>query len=58
MKKADIKVGGAYLAKVSGHLTTVVIERNYGSGWYAKNTKTGRPVWIRSAQRLRKEVTA
>ena len=57
MKKADVKIGGRYRAKVSGDVVTVRITRIgiYG-GWHAVNEKTGRQVFIRGAQRLRSEV--
>ena len=57
MKKKDVQSGKRYLAKVSGDLTVVRLgpESPYG-GWDAKNEKTGRPVRIKSAQRLRREV--
>ena len=56
MKKNEVKVGGTYVAKVSDRLTTVRItgESRYG-GWDAVNTKTGKAVRIKSAQRLRAE---
>ena len=56
MKKNEVKVGGEYVAKVSDRLTTVRItgESRYG-GWDAVNTKTGKAVRIKSAQRLRAE---
>jgi len=54
MKKHEVKIGGTYVAKVSQRLTTVRItgESHYG-GWDAVNTKTGRAIRIKSAQRLR-----
>lgn len=57
MKKAQVKIGGRYVAKVSDGLTTVRILREspYG-GWDATNEGTGRAVRVRSAQRLRSEV--
>ncbi len=56
MKKAEVKVGGTYRAKVSGRLTEVriVSESRYG-GWDAVNVLTNRTVRIKSAQRLRGE---
>ena len=55
MKKADVEIGGAYVAKVSGNLVAVRIDREspYG-GWDATNLATGRAVRIRSAARLRR----
>lgn len=57
MKKTDIKTGSTYIAKVSGKLVNVRIDREspYG-GWDATNTVTGRSVRIRGVQRLRKKV--
>ena len=58
MKKADVVIGAHYVAKVSGVLTTVKIDRvsPYGNGWEAHNIRTGRKVFIRSATRLRRAV--
>lgn len=55
MKKAQITIGGRYVAKVSGGLTIVRIlsESLYG-GWDARNEVTGRAVRIKTAQRLRR----
>lgn len=57
MKKADVVIGETYIAKVSGKLAPVriVSESPYG-GWYGRNTKTGREVFIRGAQRLRSKI--
>ena len=56
MKKDEIEVGQAYTAKVSGNLTTVVIETvSPHGGWDAINTRTGKRVRIKSAQRLRRK---
>jgi len=54
MKKHEVKVGGTFLAKVSDKVVPVRItgESRYG-GWDAVNTKTGKAVRIKSAQRLR-----
>ncbi len=54
MKKADVKIGGDYIAKVSGKRTVVRIERTspFG-GWDAVNKVTGRTVRIKTAGRLR-----
>ena len=57
MKKHEVKVGGRYVAKVSDKLTLVRIDReNPHGGWDATNEKTGKPVRIKSAQRLRSAV--
>lgn len=57
MKKNEVKIGGEYIAKVSGKLAKVRItgESPYG-GWDAKNTATGRDVRVRTAARLRRPV--
>ena len=59
VKKAQVQLGGTYVAKVSGTLTTIRItgESTYGR-WDAVNTKTGRAIRIRSAARLRRPATA
>ena len=54
MKKADVKVGSQYIAKVSGRLAQVRIDReNPHGGWEATNLATKKSVRIKSAQRLR-----
>ncbi len=59
MKKAQVQLGGTYVAKVSGTLTTIRVTReNAYGGWDAVNTKTGRAIRIRSAARLRRAATA
>ena len=54
MKKHEVEIGGVYIAKVSGKLARVKIEREsrYG-GWMGRNLETNRPVRIRCATRLR-----
>lgn len=54
MKKAEIEIGGVYVAKVSERIVTVRIDSmaTYG-GWHATNLETGRTVHIRTAARLR-----
>lgn len=55
MKKAEIEIGGKYIAKVSGKLTTVRINsKGHDKGWWATNLATDRTVRILSAQRLRR----
>lgn len=58
MKKSQTKVGGIYVAKVSGRIVAVRIDREspYG-GWEATNLSTHRPIRIRSAARLRGRAT-
>jgi hypothetical protein len=56
MKKADIKIGRTYYAKVSNSVVPVRIDSisSFG-GWNATNEKTGRQVHIKTAARLRYE---
>lgn len=55
MKKAEVKVGGRYVAKVSGELTVVrLLQESRFGGWDAVNERTGRAVRIKSAAKLRK----
>jgi hypothetical protein len=63
MKKDDIKIGSTYLAKVSGEVVPVTLreEKWKGekhTGWVGTNTQTGRSVYVKSAQRLRAQVSA
>ena len=54
MKKADIKIGSVYRARVSDKLTDVRIDtENPSGGWDATNLATKKKVRIKSAQRLR-----
>ena len=54
MKKADVKTGEVYSAKVSGNVVPVRIDReNPRGGWEGTNLVTGKAVRIKSAQRLR-----
>jgi hypothetical protein len=54
MKKNEVKVGGFYTAKVSDKLVTVRIDSTHSrTGWNATNTRTGKRIHIKSAQRLR-----
>ena len=57
MKKSEIEIRGVYVAKVSGQLVSVRIDREspYG-GWDATNLATGRTVRVRTAARLRRRV--
>jgi len=58
MKKADIKIGSVYRAKVSDKLTDVRIDAEHPSGgWDATNLATKKKVRIKSAQRLRAPAT-
>jgi hypothetical protein len=54
MKKNEVKVGGEFIAKVSGKLVQVRIDReNPHGGWDSTNMVTKKSVRIMSAQRLR-----
>ncbi len=56
IKKADVKIGGIYWAKVSDKLTKVRVLRAEGKGYQIVNLATNREVYFRSAARLRREV--
>lgn len=57
MKRADVVIGGIYIAKVSGQLTRVrILNESPFGGWDATNLETRRAVHIRSAARLRARV--
>jgi len=59
MKKDQVFIGRTYLAKVSGQLAQVRIDReNPHGGWDATNLATRRKVRIKCAQRLRRAVAA
>ena len=54
MKKREVQLGGVYLAKVSGRIVPVRVDREaLRGGWHATNLATGRVIHLRSAQRLR-----
>jgi len=54
MKKSEVKVGQAYLAKVSDRVVSVRIDSVHSrQGWNGTNTATGKRIHIKSAQRLR-----
>ena len=57
MKKANVKIGEVYWAKVSGKVVPVRIRSisTYG-GWNAKSLKTGRVFRLKTAGRLRPRV--
>ena len=58
MKKNQVEIGKVYAVKVSGVVVPVQItsESPYG-GWMGRNMKTNRAVRIKTAGRLRYEVT-
>ena len=59
MKKNEVKIGGIYVAKISGQLAQVriVAESPYG-GWEATNVATLRKVRIKGAQLFRRAPAA
>ena len=63
MKKAEIKAGGIYVAKVSGKLTSVRVDAINESSFSSRtiyavmNLKTGRKITFRSAMRFRAPAT-
>jgi flagellar biosynthesis GTPase FlhF len=59
MKKSEVRVGGVYVAKVSDRLVPVRIDSAHSrQGWNATNTKTGKRIHIKSAQRLHRPAKA
>ena len=58
MQKQNVHIGTTYIVKVSGTLAKVRITREHArGGWYGTNLATGREIRIRTAARLRKEVS-
>lgn len=59
MTNAEVEIGQRYFAKASGGVTVVKIlhARSLTGGWTAMNHNTGRAIFIRSGQRLRKKVS-
>jgi len=54
MKTSDVRIGGVYYAKVTGKVVPVRIDAaRTPRGWYATNLKTGKRIYIKTAQRLR-----
>jgi hypothetical protein len=57
MRKAEVRVGGVYAAKVSDRIVRVHLDHERpGGGWVGTNLDTGRQVRIRTAARLRGEI--
>jgi len=55
MKKADVQLGASYLVKVAGNLVPVKITSEHpNGGWIGTSEKTGKPIRVKSPQRLRK----
>ena len=58
MQKHNVQIGTTYIVKVSGTLAKVHLTREHPrGGWCGTNLATGREIRIRTAARLRKEVT-
>ena len=59
MTAAEVRIGRYYAAKVSGRMTIVKIEASIPrGGWTGRNIFTNRTVRIKSAAKLRGDVTA
>ena len=60
MRKADIRIGHAYLVSVpAGRHNTCVVRitgKVDGGGWYGHNVRNGRRVVIESSRRIRYEM--
>lgn len=59
MRNADVRIGAYYSAKVSSKITVIKIlaKHSLAKGWTALNCHTNVHIHIRSAQRLRADVT-
>lgn len=66
MKKSEVRVGGVYLAKVSGKLTKVRVDSTHYTNqrgdrgtlvYHVTNLTTNRKTQFRSAAKFRQEVT-
>ncbi|MCD4825950.1 MAG: winged helix-turn-helix domain-containing protein [Phycisphaerae bacterium] len=56
MRKEQAQLGEHYIAKISGTLTVVRLDKEHRSGgWVATNKATGKPVRIRTAGKLRRK---
>lgn len=58
MLKSQVIVGECYIARVGPKLTVVHIIEECGRGYSAKNTISGRDVFIKSAAKLRRMIPA
>ena len=58
MTAADVKIGRYYATKISGKMTIIKIEaKSPRGGWTGRNISTNRRVRIKSAAKLRGDVT-
>ena len=58
MKNSEVVIGGRYIARVSGNITIVeILGKGYPKGWIAKNLKTDREVYFKTAGRLWRAAT-
>jgi len=58
MLAKNVRLFSYYRAMLAGELVTIkIISQRPGGGWDAMNTATLLPVYVRSAQRLRREIT-
>ncbi len=56
MRKEQAQLGEHYIAKISGTLTVIRLDKEHRSGgWVATNKATGKPVRIRTAGKLRRK---
>lgn len=57
MKKNEVKIGGRYLANVSGKRTAIrILRESSHGGWDGVNETTNRVVRVRTARRLMREI--
>jgi hypothetical protein len=57
MKATEVKIGEHYTCKVSDKITVVRIDGKKGKGWNATNMMTGKTIFVKSPQRLRREAS-
>lgn len=58
MKRSEVQIGRTYVVKVSGQLAPVkLISASPYGGWIGRNVRTGRDVRIRTAAKLRREIS-
>lgn len=69
IKKKDVRIGGIYVAKISGKLAVILItaaralkaealRESPRNGWFARNLQTGKNVTIKSHMKLRLDLNS
>lgn len=57
MLKCEVAIGKVYTARIGANIVPVKIIAASGRGYQGRNLKTGRDVYLKSAAKLRREVT-